>query len=115
MASFLRHYLRLTTTAMRSAACCQANCHSVAPVVLPTAGKPLNDAHVLDVEALAWTCVFRGHSDLVLPTGAVASLIGGRLMVLNAAAGSPKLDIAESLDFVEVRCCTPVLLPELEC
>ena len=66
-------------------------------------GKPLNDGWLLDIVAMEWQCVYNGHSDLVLPTGSVATLMRGRLVMLNANTGSPKLDVASSLDFVEVR------------
>ena len=99
-------------------------------------GKPLNDAWILDLEKLAWSLVYSGHSDLCPPQvlaglmlllqylcralqhllydqdaplqrckrsclplqGAVATLHGSKLVCLNSAAGSPKLDLAMSLD-----------------
>ncbi len=39
----------------------------------------------------------------MVPTGSIATLLGGHLVVLNSAAGSPKLDLAQSLDFSAVR------------
>lgn len=50
--------------------------------------KPLNDAWLFDMEHMSWTCLFYGHSDLVLPTGSVATLSEGRLVVLNSGAGA---------------------------
>lgn len=70
---------------------------------LDSNNKPLNDGWLLDVSTMTWECVFNGHSDLVLPTGSVATLINGRLVTLNSATGSPKLDLAASIDFIEVR------------
>ena len=66
-------------------------------------GKALNDGWFLDVPTMSWEFVYNGHSDLVLPTGSVATLLAGKLVVLNSATGSPKLDIASSLDFVAIR------------
>ena len=70
---------------------------------MDAAGKPLNDGWLLDVATLAWENVFNGHSDLVLPTGSIATLVGSKLVMLNSGAGSPKLDLAASLDFGAVR------------
>ncbi|DBA86689.1 TPA: Dynein alpha chain, flagellar outer arm [Trebouxia sp. C0004] len=61
-------------------------------------GKPLNDAWVLDLEQRAWNLIYLGHADLCPPQGAVATLHGSKLVCLNSAAGSPKLDLAMSLD-----------------
>ncbi|MEW5298846.1 MAG: hypothetical protein WDW36_001923 [Sanguina aurantia] len=66
-------------------------------------GKPMNDAWVLDVATRSWEVAFNGHSDAVLPTGSIGTLWRGKLVVLNAGTGSPKLDIAQSLDFFAVR------------
>jgi hypothetical protein len=59
---------------------------------------------------MEWTQVYNGHSDLVLPTGVVATLLHTRgtkpsikLVQLSAAPGSPKLDIALSLDIMATR------------
>jgi hypothetical protein len=57
--------------------------------------KPLNDAWLYDVPSGSWELVYAGHSDLVLPTGSLGTLLQGKLVVINAAAGSPKLDIAQ--------------------
>lgn len=70
---------------------------------LDAAGKALNDAWLYDVASNTWECVFFGHSDLVLATGSVATLLQGNLVMLNCAAGSPKLDQASSLDFSAQR------------
>lgn len=39
------------------------------------AGKPLHDAWLYDTAKGHWECVFWGHSDLVLPTGSVGTLM----------------------------------------
>ncbi|KAK9817742.1 hypothetical protein WJX72_001478 [[Myrmecia] bisecta] len=66
-------------------------------------GKPLNDVHILDLEQNVWQCVYRGHADLVPSQGAVATLHNNKLVCLNSAAGSPKLDLAQSLDLLGVQ------------
>jgi archaellum component FlaC len=66
-------------------------------------GKPLNDGWVFNTVTHIWSCVYNGHSDLALPTGALCCLHAGKLVAVNAAAGSPKLDVAASLDFEAVR------------
>ncbi len=70
---------------------------------MDAAGKPLHDGWFLNTVDMSWEMVFNGHSDLVLPTGSIATLVGNRLVMLNSAAGSPKLDQASSLDFLSVR------------
>jgi dynein heavy chain len=70
---------------------------------MDVSGKPLNDGWILDVASMTWELVFNGHSDLVLPTGSIATLVGSRLVMLNSAAGSPKLDLAASIDFSSIR------------
>ncbi len=70
---------------------------------LDASNKPFNDAWLFDVATHTWECVYNGHSDLVVPTGNVATLLNGRMVVLNSAAGSPKLDIVQSLDFVAAK------------
>ena len=65
--------------------------------------KPLNDAWVLDIANMAWECVYYGSNELVLPTGNVATLLKGRFVMLNAGAGSPRMDLASSLDIFELR------------
>lgn len=66
-------------------------------------GRPLNDGWLFDVGTLTWTCIFNGHSDLAPAGGALCCLQGRRIVALNAAPGSPKLDVAASLDFEAVR------------
>ncbi|CAD7704939.1 unnamed protein product [Ostreobium quekettii] len=66
-------------------------------------GKPLNDAYTLDVATMEWTMVYYGDPGLVLSHGAPAALVDRKLVTLNAGAGSPKLDIASSLDVFAVR------------
>eukprot|EP00879_Flechtneria_rotunda_P017284 GHRR01018106.1.p1 GENE.GHRR01018106.1~~GHRR01018106.1.p1 ORF type:complete len:1124 (+),score=375.49 GHRR01018106.1:243-3374(+) len=61
-------------------------------------GKPFNDAYLLDVTTLAWKRVYNGHPDLVGSQGAMATLLDGKLVLINSSAGSPKLDCACSLD-----------------
>jgi hypothetical protein len=96
-------------------------------------GRPLDDAYVLDVDALAWSKVYTGHACLVgqegalgrvdsraacavwharawdnalalsaillaSPTGAFASIMDGKLVLVHAAPGSTKLEVARSLD-----------------
>ena len=70
---------------------------------LDVAGKPLNDGWLLDIATMSWEQVFNGHSDLVIPTGSIATLVGSKLVMLNSGAGSPKIDLAASLDFAAVR------------
>ena len=70
---------------------------------LDAAGAPLNDGWLFNVATRAWTCVYNGHSEGALPTGALACLQGGKLVAVCAAAGSPKLDVAAALDFEAVR------------
>ena len=65
--------------------------------------KPLNDGWLFNVATSTWTCVYNGHPDMALPTGALGCLHDGKLVAINAAAGSPKLDIAACLDFEAVR------------
>lgn len=43
------------------------------------------------------------HDHLLASAGSLGTLVDGRLVVLNSAAGSPKLDLAASLDFVKTR------------
>lgn len=66
-------------------------------------GTPLNDAYTLDVNQMAWKLVYHGDSSLVLPTGPVATIKDKKLVMLNAAAGSPKLDVAMTLDIFGMR------------
>lgn len=66
-------------------------------------GRALNDGWLFNVATATWTCVYNGHSDLALPTGALCCLQGSKLVAVNAAAGSPKLDIAAVLDFDAIR------------
>lgn len=68
-----------------------------------TDGKPFNDAFTLDVSTMQWQRVFNGDTSLVLPTGSVATLKNKKLVMLNAAAGSPKLDVAMTLDIFGLR------------
>lgn len=63
----------------------------------------MNDAFTLDVSTLEWQCVFNGDSSLVLPSGSVATLLNKNLVMLNAAAGSPKMDVAMTLDIFGMR------------
>jgi dynein heavy chain len=70
---------------------------------IDAASKPLNDGWLLDIATMTWEQVFNGHSDLVMPTGSVATLIGTRLVMLNSGVGSPKIDLAASLDFAAIR------------
>eukprot|EP00798_Chlamydomonas_sp_ICE-L_P023007 gene23007-30199_t len=65
--------------------------------------KPLNDAWLLDVSTMTWELVYYGSPEMVLPTGSVATLLGNKLVMLNSNAGSPKLDMASSLDFIGIR------------
>ena len=65
--------------------------------------KPANDAFVLNTADMVWTRVFLGHADLTQPTGPIASLCQGKLMSIMSSAGSPKLDMGESLDFNNLR------------
>lgn len=66
-------------------------------------GRPLNDAYTLDVNQMVWKFVYNGDSSLVLPSGSVATIMNKKLVMLNAAAGSPKLDVAMTLDIFGVR------------
>eukprot|EP00891_Asterochloris_glomerata_P001316 jgi/Astpho2/1316/Aster-06188 len=61
-------------------------------------GKPLNDAWLLDLEHNSWELQYMASSDLCPPTGMVASVVQNRMVCLNSAAGSNKLDTASSLD-----------------
>eukprot|EP00877_Chromochloris_zofingiensis_P015255 jgi/Chrzof1/9984/Cz04g22250.t1 len=61
-------------------------------------GKLLNDAFILEVEAWSWSRVYYGHADLLGTTAPLVTLADGKLVSVNAAAGSPKLDLAASLD-----------------
>lgn len=70
---------------------------------LDATGAPLNDGWLFNVSTHAWTCVYNGHSEGALPTGALCCLQGGKLVAVRAAAGSPKLDVAATLDFEAVR------------
>ena len=70
---------------------------------LDVAGKPLHDGWILDVASMTWEQVFNGHTDSVIPTGSVATLMGNKLVMLNSGVGSPKLDLACSLDFAAIR------------
>jgi dynein heavy chain, axonemal len=65
--------------------------------------KPLNDGWIFDIKSLSWSCIFNGHSDLALPSGALCCLHGKQLVALNAGTGSPKLDSVASLDFQAVK------------
>lgn len=65
--------------------------------------KPQNDAWVLETDKMVWTRVFFGHADLAHPTGPIATLCHGKLMSIMSSAGSPKLDLGESLDFAGLR------------
>lgn len=58
---------------------------------------------MLDTTTMTWECVYYGHPELVVPTGSVATLMHNKLVMLNSAAGSPKLDLAMSLDFMGIR------------
>lgn len=70
-------------------------------------GKPLNDGWLLDMTTMTWSCMYFGHTDLVLPTGSVACLMPSedtyRLVVLNSGAGSPKIDLAQSIDLFAAK------------
>ena len=66
-------------------------------------GAPLNDGWLFNVATGAWSCVYNGHADAALPTGALCCLQGGKLVAVRAAAGSPKLDVAAALDFDAVH------------
>jgi hypothetical protein len=68
-------------------------------------GKPLNDAYLLEARpggAWAWTCIYAGAPDLLPPGGAMAALLDRRLVTLTSGAGSSKLDVAQSLDILQV-------------
>ena len=59
---------------------------------------------------MEWSQVYNGHSDMVLPSGVVATLLHTKgskpsikLVQLSAAPGSPKMDIAMSLDLLATR------------
>ena len=65
-------------------------------------GRALNDGWTFTVAKSRWTCVYNGHPELALPTGALCCLQNRKLVAINAAAGSPKLDVATSLDLEAV-------------
>jgi hypothetical protein len=68
-------------------------------------GKPLNDAYLLEGRpggAWAWTLIFAGAADLLPPGGAMAALLDRRLVTLSSGPGSSKLDVAQSLDILQV-------------
>jgi hypothetical protein len=67
-------------------------------------GKPLNDAYLLEWDGASWlwSCIYSGHSELVPPTGAIATLMDRRLVTMASAAGSSKLDVVQSLDILQV-------------
>lgn len=67
-------------------------------------GKPLNDAYLLEWDGASWlwSCIYSGHSELVPPTGAIATLMDRRLVTMSSAAGSSKLDVVQSLDILQV-------------
>jgi hypothetical protein len=46
---------------------------------LDASNKPYNDAWVYDTATASWECVYAGHSDLVVPTGSVATLMQVRV------------------------------------
>jgi hypothetical protein len=70
-------------------------------------GKLLNDAYVLEARggggAWAWACIYSAASDLLPPGGAMTTLMDRRLVSLSSGAGSLKLDVAQSLDIMQVR------------
>jgi hypothetical protein len=70
---------------------------------LDAGGKPLNDGWLFNIKQCSWSCIYHGHPDLALPTGALCCLQGHSLVAINAAPGSPKLDIAGKLDFEAVQ------------
>lgn len=70
---------------------------------MDAASKPLNDGWLFDVPSKTWQCVYVGSSDVVLPTGSLATLWRNRIVLVSAAVGSPKLDSVQSLDFQELR------------
>jgi dynein heavy chain len=70
---------------------------------LDAAGKPLNDGWLFHIKKCTWSCVYHGHPDLALPAGALCCLQGHSLVAINAASGSPKLDVAGKLDFEAVQ------------
>lgn len=49
----------------------------------------------------------------MLPTGSIATLRGNRLVILNSATGSAKLDLVSSIDFLEARSAY-VFLPKMK-
>lgn len=91
---------------------------------LDASNRPLNDGWLFDVPSCTWECVFLGSGEVVLPTGSLATIWRNRVVLVSTAPGSPKLDLVQSLDFLELRdtmaftpkmrAATEVLLKTLE-
>lgn len=50
----------------------------------------------------------------VLPTGSLATLLQGQLVLLNSAAGSPKMDMAQVICGTAHSCAMRSVPPELQ-
>jgi len=65
---------------------------------LDAAGKPINDAHILNCKTLHWTRVYLADPELLPAGGMVGSVMGGRILSFTSSAGATRLDLVQSLD-----------------